>query len=282
MLTHRTAEVTRAAAHLSRRLAGELRTVSVAIARDVVRRTGLGKASAEEEDERDAARAIDAADWAPIARAAATEFEAVARDGAHRTLLTLGVSDDESITSQTFDEAVEAARARAAELVGKSWDEDGELIDNPDADMAITETLREEIRGAVAEALEAGDSASELSGRIEELAGFSAARAEMVARTEIIRSHAQGQLSALRESGVVDKKGWSVSGEATVCDDCQANEDEGAIDLDDDFPNGGDPVDAPPGHPLCECVLVAVIEEPDEGDDEESDNDNEEDDEETE
>src|SRR6185312_16021124 len=99
---------------------------------------------------------------------------------------------------------------------------------------------------------------------------FSAERAELIARTEIIRANGQGQLAALKSSGVVEKKGWSVSGEATVCDECQANEDAGGIDLDDDFPSGDD---APPGHPCCECALVAVLSDEAEADTEDTDDD---------
>jgi SPP1 gp7 family putative phage head morphogenesis protein len=215
----------------------------------------LGKAAEEDRDEAEAA--VAAVDWLPVARAVQSELVPVARDGAQRALVSIGIAVDESITSQTFTSAVAWAKARSAELVGKSW-VDGELVDNPDADMAISDSLREDIQSAVADALDEGASAAELSDTIEGLAGFSEERATMIARTEIIRAHAQGQMSAMRESGVVEQKAWSTSTEDSVCDECQGNEDEGAIDIEDDFPSGDD---APPAHPMCMCAVVAVISE---------------------
>ena len=218
--------------------------------------------------------AVDGADWMSVASAVAAETEAVATDGAKRALLTLGVADDDSITSQTFTKAVDEAKARAAELVGKSWDEDGNLVDNPDADMAITDTMRDEIRDAVAEAIENGDSAADLADTIEGLGSFSEERAIMIARTEIVASHASGQMRAMRESGVVEQKAWSAAGEE-VCDDCQENEDAGPIGIDDDFPSGDD---APIAHPLCRCAVVAYFPDPEDEDSGDEDTSDEEDD----
>lgn len=231
--------------------AARLRHLLPELGRQAARQV-LGKAAEEDE-------ALAHLDFTPVATAARAELEPVARAGAQTTLLALSI-DDEDITRQTFDEAVDWATDRAAELVGKSWDEDGELIDNPDAEMAITDTMREEIRAAVAQALKEGKPAADLAQDIEGLECFSPDRAEMVARTEIIRAHAQGQVAAMRNSGVVEQKAWSTAGE-DVCDDCQANEDEGAIDLEDDFPSGDD---APPAHPMCRCAVVAVIADEDE------------------
>jgi SPP1 gp7 family putative phage head morphogenesis protein len=267
-------------ARLARRLGKALRTLGKSIAKDVAKRTAkaaakysktipeaLGKA--EEEDERDiAARVVDEADWAPVAEASATELSAVAQDGARRTLAVLGIEDDEAILEQTFTTAVDWARARAAELVGKSWDEDGNLVDNPDADMAITDSIREDIRDAVAQALEDGDSAAELGETIEGLAGFSEDRALLIARTEIIRAHGQGQLAAMRESGVVEQKAWTTANDDDVSEECEANEEQGAIDLEDDFESGDD---APPAHPNCRCALIAVIPESSASDSEDDD-----------
>jgi SPP1 gp7 family putative phage head morphogenesis protein len=232
----------------------------------------LGKAAEEDRDEADAA--VAAVDWLPVARAVQSELVPVARDGAQRALVSIGIAVDESITSQTFTSAVAWAKARSAELVGKSW-VDGELVDNPDADMAISDSLREDIQSAVADALDEGASAAELSDTIEGLAGFSEERATMIARTEIIRAHAQGQMSAMRESGVVEQKAWSTSEDGDTCDDCTENADEGEIGLEDDFPSGDD---SPPAHPNCRCAVVAVIGSADGEGEESEDEDTEEED----
>lgn len=231
----------------------------------------MGDRREHEEDD-----ALDSADWAPFVKTVSLELQAVAQDGARSTLAVLGVSGDHTITSQTFTKAVEAAKDRAAELVGKSWNDDGELIDNPDADMAITDTLRADIKTAVAQAIEDGDSAAELSDRIEALSGFSETRATMIARNEIITSHANGQLRAMRESGVVTQKAWSTAGE-DVCDECQENEDAGPIDIDDDFPSGDD---GPAAHPGCRCSVVSYFDEDEQADASEEDDEDQDADEE--
>jgi hypothetical protein len=236
------------------RLAKKLATALRAIGRQVARKlSGVHKAAEEEDKD-----PIASVDWTPLAEAAQAEMVDVATDGARRALVVFGVEDDASITEQVFKDAVAWAKARAAELVGKSWDDDGQLIDNPDAEMAISDTVREEIRAAVAQSLEEGESAADLADRIEGLGAFSAERAELIARTEIIRANANGQMEAMRSSGVVTKKGWSTSTEDTVCDECQENEDAGDVDIDEDFPSGDD---CPPAHPACMCVVTAAIEE---------------------
>lgn len=265
--------MTDAEKELTRTLGHELRDIGKDIARNLAHslRGKLGKA-AEEEDERDA---IAAADWASVVEAVRGPLESVARDGAEQALKAIGV-EDEDILNQTFDEAVAWAKARAAELVGKSWNDEGELVDNPDADMAITDSLRDDLREAVSDAIEAGDSAADLGERIEGMANFSPDRAEMISQTEIQRAHNASHLLAFKASGVVDQKEWSVSGEDSVCDECQDNADQGPIDLDDDFESGDD---APPAHPGCLCVLTAYVEdESDEDEDNEDDESDSEDD----
>lgn len=278
-MTHRTKAVRAGEKALTKKLAEALKAIGKEVAKMAASRYAK-VAKAEEEDDRAhgiADAAVDGADWAPIADVSKTQLIAVAKDGASRALLALGITD-EGITEQVFDEAVAWATARAAELVGKSWDDDGNLVDNPDADMAITDSLREEIRGEVADALSEGLPAAELADNIEDIGGFSAERAEMIARTEIIRSNGQGQLSAMRGSGVVDKKAWSTSEDGDTCDDCTDNADADAIDLDDDFPSGDD---APPAHPNCRCVLTSVIESDDDAASDEDDESEEDDDEST-
>jgi hypothetical protein len=250
-MSHRTKAVRTAEKALSATLAIELRAIGKAVAKKVSR-----VAKAEGDDVVD--EAVDAIEWEPIAGAVMVQLTAVAKDGSRRALVRLGVADDESITEQTFTGAVEWAKARSAELVGKSWNEDGELIDNPDAEMAISDTIRDDIRDAVADAIEAGDSAAELGDAIEELGSFSEARALLIARSELVRANNNASITAMRESGVVRKKGWSTSTEDSVCDECQENEDAGDIDIDEDFPSGDD---CPIAHPGCMCVITASIEE---------------------
>ena len=92
---------------------------------------------------------------------------------------------------------------------------------------------------------------------IREAGAFSADRAELIAGTEIARANSVGALEgykAVRESGVAVKKEWLLG--ENPCEICQANAEEGPIDLDDEF-SSGDP--APPAHPNCECAVSPVV-----------------------
>jgi SPP1 gp7 family putative phage head morphogenesis protein len=262
-MSHRTAAVRDGEAKLTRSLAKHLKAIGKEIARKVSR-----VAKAEGDDEID--EAIDGAEWGAVAASVKVELVAVAEDGAKRALALLGV-DDEGILEHTYGAARDWATNRAAELVGKKWDGD-ELVDNPRAEFAITDSLRDELRSAVADAIDQGLSAATLSDNIEDLSGFSEQRAALIARTELVNANNQAHLSAFKNSGVVDQKEWSTSNEESVCEDCQANEDEGPIDLDDEFPSGDD---APVAHPACMCVLIARISEDVEDEEAEVDEDEE-------
>ncbi len=199
--------------------------------------------------------ANDALDWTILVDPTKEELETVAQDGGRHALLQLGI-DDEDVTKQVFATAAEWASARAAELVGMRYDADGELVENPDAELAISTDVRGAVRQAIADAIANGSSAAELSRSIQSLYDFSADRATTIARTEIIRANNQGHLAAFRESGVVRLKEWSTAEDEEVCPVCEANEDEGPIALGEDFESGDD---AAPAHPECRCTIVAVV-----------------------
>ena len=55
----------------------------------------------------------------------------------------------------------------------------------------------------------------------------------------------------MREMGI-DGKEWITAGDANVSDECEANEAEGVIPVNQAFSGG---VMAPPQHPDCRCVV---------------------------
>lgn len=80
---------------------------------------------------------------------------------------------------------------------------------------------------------------------------ISGQRAEMIARTELIRAHAEGQLTALENLGVEEvgvAVEWSTAGDDKVCDLCA--ELEGVV-LKIDEARG-----MIPRHPLCRCSFI--------------------------
>ena len=180
-----------------------------------------------------------------------------------RALDSMGV-DDQGIVDLFNRRARDYAADRGAELVGRRW-VNGKLVDNPDAKWAITDTTRDKLRSLIAKSYEDGKTPVELAQQIQDSFLFSEGRAEMIAKTETAKASVQGSVGAWRESGVVKGKSWQVSNDEGVCEECDGNQDEGIVALDDDFSSGDD---APPAHPLCRCALAASIEGPDEDEEE--------------
>lgn len=192
------------------------------------------------------------------------DLAALASEAADKALAQLGVDDASELVDQVNEAAVAFARDRAAELVGMRVTEDG-LVPNPDAEWAITDSTRDQVRDIIAKGLEDNIGLDAIAANIEESAAFSTDRAELIAATEVSRANSSAALigyqGARDQAGVNVRKEWLITDEA--CDDCQANADEGAIDLDDDFPSGDD---APPAHPNCRCALSPVVDDEEEDD----------------
>ena len=201
--------------------------------------------------------AVEALDWNILINATEEELDEVSRDGVRQALLRLGITD-EGIVDQAFEEASSWAKDRAAEMVGMRYNAADQLEPNPNAEFQIGDAARDEIQAKVEEAIREGWSADDLADEIMSIGSFSEARAEMIARTEIIRANNEGHMIAFRESGVVEQKAWSTAEDGDVCIICTENEDQGAIPLDDSFISGDD---AAPAHPNCRCVIVAVIQD---------------------
>lgn len=97
------------------------------------------------------------------------------------------------------------------------------------------------------------------------------ARAENIARTEVMTAANQGRLMSWQQAGdkgLVDldasMKQWIAEGSA--CDICEGADAEGPIPVNDDWElDNGDTVDMPPGHPSCRCTAVLIPLEPGEG-----------------
>ena len=136
----------------------------------------------------------------------------------------------------------------------------GTIIDNPNSDWAITDSTRDMIRTAISDGLAANVGRDGIITSIEALTGFSSQRADMIAETEIARVNSQAALQTYRAAGdvgVIVKKEWLIAA-ANVCDECRANADEGAIDLDQNFSSGDD---TPPAHPGCRCSVAPVVQD---------------------
>ena len=162
------------------------------------------------------------------------------------------------IVDQVNDGAVAYAKARAAEMVGKRLTSDGSLVENPNPVYAITDSTRDMIARVITECLADNIGNTAIIEKIETL-GFSSARAELIAFTEIGNANSNAALEALdgmADSGLTVTKAWLTAGDDRVDEDiCEANEDEGDIPVDQAFQSGDM---APLGHPRCRCSLVGA------------------------
>ncbi|NTV01926.1 MAG: hypothetical protein HGB04_03960 [Chlorobiaceae bacterium] len=163
--------------------------------------------------------------------------------------------DDKDATKLAFTAAEDYARDRAAEMVGMKW-VDGELVTNPNAEWAITDSTRDVLEALVQDAIDNGIGTKELRDNIIESTAFSPERAEMIARTEIINAYEGGGRATAdqaKEIGLDMVKDWLTSGEESTCDICQENADAGTLELDEEFPSGDQ---HPAAHPRCECCCI--------------------------
>ena len=200
----------------------------------------------------------DYSDWGSFAPIVTASLKQISTNSGKLAIEHFSLENsDGDIVNLVNEQAVDFAENRGAELVGKKYLKNGELVDNPNARWAITDSTREMLRSDVTNAINEGWSTNDLANALSENYAFSDRRAETISRTEVARSHIEGQMIAYREGGV-EKKRWILGDEA--CDECQANADEGIIAFDDVFPTGDD---APPAHPNCLCDLVAIIANPD-------------------
>lgn len=131
--------------------------------------------------------------------------------------------------------AIEWAKEHAAELA-----------------KGISDTTRDDIAAAIAQALEDGTDPTDA---IAEAVGDDA-RAEMIARTEVMSASNEGQRQGWDQAvdnGLLpdDAKRVWIASEVGACDDCDELDGETA-DLDGDYP--GDGADGPPLHPNCRCT----------------------------
>jgi SPP1 gp7 family putative phage head morphogenesis protein len=254
-------------AQMTRVIAAFLRSQARHIADQVVlaRNQMPGARKAElSQDELDAVgevlAEIDFSGWSILVGEVQPIYEEIARDGAYTALAAIhfDVEAAPGMAGVVNADALGFAQERAAELVGMKRLANGELVENPDAEWAITDATRDGLRQYVADSIEHGWSNGKLADAIENAYAFSGDRASLIARTETSIAQNKGTLSGYKASGVVEKKVWLTADDDLVDEeDCAPNGEQGAIGLDEDFQSGDD---APPAHPNCRCVLAPVVE----------------------
>lgn len=252
--SHSLPETLKAKGLFERALAKQFKTMRRRTIKSLASSIGLSHghlAKADDDEQREALRQVLdslAADWDAIADDAAAYLADSSLAGAANGSVQLEISD-EGMLGEINEVAADWARARGAELVGMKWDDAGNLIENPDARWAITETTRERLRDIIKNLFEA-ESASlrDVESAIDNAGIFSDVRASLIARNEVSRAQAQGNLAAWRESKLVKSVKVVLSADHDHVDECDDAEAGGPYPMDDvpDFPL----------HVNCLCSLV--------------------------
>lgn len=202
--------------------------------------------------------AVDLSVFESLSKKVKPIIEAAYKDAGHDALGRVAVAVkaakyDPDAFNQVDTNAASFAADRAAEMVGMRVVGD-KLVPNPNAEWRIDEATRDGIRTAVQAAVEGHLPVKDLRQGLVEAYGFSSARAQMIAQTEMNRAHGEGALAGYKASGV-ELKVWIAAPDS--CDECVENEDEGPIPIDEKF-QSGDETD--PAHPNCTCTIAAFSE----------------------
>ena len=115
----------------------------------------------------------------------------------------------------------------------------------------ISETTKQQLRDAIADAVQGGGTADDIVNAIQDtMENFSSVRANMIAQTETNDAYNFGRKQMATSAGF-DEKVWVIESD-NPCLICIANAAEGYVDIDAEFLSGDD---APTAHPNCYCSL---------------------------
>lgn len=228
--------------------------------RELKRQYRLDDSGDDDQIERQAGQIARSADLSPlhaIIPVVGFALGAVALDQISRMLGRLG--DFAALGPDAERIARDLVRNRSAELVGMKYDDDGDLVPNPDAKWAITDTTRTMLRDIIATGIEQNQNTDQIADAVAGATAFSPARARTVAITEVASIDGLSALASFKLANtngrIKLRKSWICGGD-NPCELCLTNQDDGAIDLDDEFSGTGD--SAPPGHVGCFCFIAAA------------------------
>lgn len=177
-----------------------------------------------------------------------------------------------SVLEDTWSEGYVTGAASAQDLMGidvtwdvGNWRTEAELLGDDggrglagmldDAGVSISsiaDNRLDALAQALADGIANGDPVDVVA---DDLAGLldDPQYADMIANTETNRAMSQASLDEYSQAGMGGKE-WLASPDS--CEECQGNEDDGPIGLDEVFSSGDD---APPVHPNCTCTTLPVL-----------------------
>lgn len=138
-------------------------------------------------------------DWKVLVGELEPHLEQAFAEGA--TLAEQNIPGEDLSFGLLDEAATQYAEDRAAEMVGMRRLEDGSLVKNPNAEWAISKTVRQRIHDTVAKAVEEGWTGKQLAAELES-PDIWRARADAIARTEVAIAVNQGAAETYRAAGV--------------------------------------------------------------------------------
>jgi hypothetical protein len=190
---------------------------------------------------------LDFTDWDALRSELEPMLIQITQDGVRVAFEQIGVEPTADMLDQVNERALAWAKDRAAEMVGMTVNDDGDLVPSTKPRMAITDSTRDMLRSDIAQAVEEGTSTAALADQLAATYAFSDTRAERIARFETAQADVQGNLAAYDGSGVVEGKEVILGSEHDEPDECDDAADMGVVPLDSDFGGNGDA----PFHPNC-------------------------------
>ena len=147
---------------------------------------------------------------------------------------------------------------QVAKLVGKKvvYNPDKtiqSIVDNPNAEYNVTDTVRKDIAASIKRSLALGRTTDEAAADIEQVIA-NPERAKLIAQTESVNAYQAGVTEFGRQSGAVGKV-WLTAGATDVCAEYEA---EGPVPF--DYLYGGY-LDGPAAHPRCRCARRLIYRE---------------------
>lgn len=121
----------------------------------------------------------------------------------------------------------------------------------------INEVTLDRLRTQLSEGVAKKESIPELTSRVKDIFD-SEARAEMIARTEVLRASNFSSDESYKQSNIVEGKEWLTAMDERVHPGCVELNGEKVL-LDDTFDTEAGQLSAPPMHPRCRCTILPVL-----------------------
>lgn len=192
--------------------------------------------------------AYGAIKWNELVKLIEEDFQALAEAGVKEGMNQLS-STSKNLEENSYNFAVDLAKKRAAEIVGKKYD-DGTLKYDPTAKWNVAETTREDLGDLVENLFVLEGNLDKIHDEILNSSIFSVERSELITNFESDFLHTQSNLQTWAFSGIVHKVEVILSPEHVIEDECD--------EIVGRNPHDVHSLPIIPIHPRCKCSIKVV------------------------